>query len=273
MKLIKFFASTAALNAGAVLSSASLNTTTQAPVPDAVGTTEEPDEIVATSEVPTGGALITMTTPGPFFVAPTRCTAEERAVWIGNQEFSAAYKQAASRAWGDSVDTVTYLDPPFPGISRYCLSCLGEATGCAREHCWAQCILDQSSEACSTCINDNCIPDMLTCTGAANASELPLPPQPAPAPASPSTRVRPSKIPNIQIPTGSANSGSEHSPAVSGPGRLRAPSVDADWGDALLEAPEGSNRFAEFNDLNVMTVGIVMAFVAAIVALAMRALS
>ena len=300
MKLINFFISTAALTAGAVFSSSSSNTTTR---PDAVGSSEVPtdyeadDESLVISSASSSATpqwqLITMTTPGPIFVAPSaaRCTAEERAVWMGNQDFSRAYQQAAQRAWGDSVDTVTYLAPAFPQVSRLCLTCLGEATGCARENCWAQCILDQTGEMCRNCINENCIPEMLTCTGAANATELPMPPQPVAAPATPSTRVRPSRLPTIQVPPEAASSVSEHSPAVSGPGRLRAGTVDAswendvpdepertrtvdaNWENDVLDEPERTRGALDLSSVNIMSFSIVMAFIAALVGLILKAVS
>ena len=271
MRLINFFASTAALNAGAVLSSSAPSTE-----PDAVGTSDyESDEDVATSTGSPSWAIITMTTPGPLFVAPSaeRCTAEERAVWIGNQEFGAAYQRAAANAWGDSVDTVTNLAPAYPEISRHCLSCLGDATQCGRTNCFAPCLLDQSGEACRACINENCIPTMLTCTGAANMTELPLPPQPVASPAGPSTRPRPSRLPSIQVPSRSVSSASESSPAETGPGRLRASSAGANWEDATagvrhkIMALLGNN-----GEMNFATYGAVIAIIAALVGILLKAI-
>lgn len=265
MRLTNFFASTAALNAGAVYSSSGPSTE-----PDAVGTGES-DEDVATSTGSPSWAIITMTTPGPLFVAPSteRCTAEERAVWIGNQEFGVAYQRAAANAWGDSVDTVTNLAPAYPEISRHCLSCLGDATQCGRTNCFAPCLIDQSGEACRTCINKNCIPTMLTCTGAANMTELPLPPQPVVSPASPSTRPRPSTLPSIQVPSRSVSSAREFTPAETGPGRLRASTADANGEDAVAGVQD--KLMALLGNNNAVTYGVVIAFIAALVGILLKA--
>ena len=83
-------------------------------------------------------ASTAMGTAASEMVAVTRlarCTHEERTVWSNNRAFTLIYQQAASDAWGDREETTNLLYTRYPSISKYCLECLGEATGCGKENC------------------------------------------------------------------------------------------------------------------------------------------
>lgn len=102
------------------------------------------------------------------------CTTEERAVWIGNDDFTTNYQQASAKAFGSCEGTTDRLHTIYGNqISRDCLKCLGEATECGRDNCFFQCLTDQNSEACNTCIDENCLGDMLKCVGTETKDELP----------------------------------------------------------------------------------------------------
>jgi hypothetical protein len=235
---------------------------------------EEDDEDDASTQAPSMD-IITMTTPFPGHASSgsseSRCTAEERAVWIDNREFGDAYQQAAAKAWGDSADTVENLAPSYPQVSRGCLTCLGDATECGRTNCFTQCIMDQTGEGCRGCIQEHCIPTLLTCTGAATTSELPMAPRVSITTARPSSRTRPATLANLQTPVlRAASSDSELSPpGISGPGRLRSASDSNHTTDEMAER----GRIERFNPIqflgeNGISIGAVVAFIAMLYAIA-----
>ena len=103
-----------------------------------------------------------------------RCTRAEREVWILNDEFTQNYLEASANAWGDSESTTEALYAIYSDtISKPCLGCLGDTTQCGRDKCFLDCLLDQRSLACDNCINLNCLPTLLSCTGAKSTAELP----------------------------------------------------------------------------------------------------
>lgn len=254
---------TAALTASVVSSSSVYENVTIAPV-DAVGELVYETTVIV-SEEPQMALIIMTSSPLPDTVVvddisrvEARCDAEERAVWINNQNFTRAYQQAAAAAWGESQGTIDRLSERYPELSRDCLGCLGEATACSRTHCWIPCISDQSGEACRTCINTNCIPAMLVCTGAENPSQLPQPPESSVRPSSPGLRTRPSTLPRLLVPNHNETSHSEHSPALSGPGRLRDAMDATGWDLAgMMRGVLGTDA---------MTLSFVIALVAALIA-------
>ena len=270
MQIRRLFITTAALNVGAVwCSTEAAPTEVSTAAPEHVSTESHSESTVARAQ---SLDLITMTTPLPGFPnsASSRCTAEERAVWIANRDFGDAYQQAAAQAWGDSVDTVMNLAPSYPEVSRHCLSCLGDATACGRTNCFVQCVVDQTGEGCRGCINAKCIPALLTCTGASDKTELPMPPQRSVSTPRPSPRVRPSSLPPLTIQAlDPVSSDSESSAdAVSGPGRLRAASdLNGTTPDPLSQASMGNFNFARFFGDNAIPMSMVMAVLAVLYAL------
>jgi hypothetical protein len=105
-----------------------------------------------------------------------RCVEKERNVWIGNDQFTADYQVASARALGYEEGTTSKLFERYGSeISRECLRCLGQATQCGRDNCFLDCLTNQQSEGCRSCITSNCIPDLLRCTGATSVAELPNP--------------------------------------------------------------------------------------------------
>jgi hypothetical protein len=107
-------------------------------------------------------------------IATPQCTTEERAVWIGSDEFSENYRKASASSFGDAAKTTDKLAKIYP-ISRSCLACLGTATECSRDNCMMECAADPSTAKCLGCIDTYCISALLECTGAESKAELPNP--------------------------------------------------------------------------------------------------
>jgi hypothetical protein len=105
------------------------------------------------------------------------CTVGERSIWSNNRPFTVAYQDAAREAWGDKDKTTNFLHAKYPSISRECLNCLGEATACGKSHCMFVCVWNIASSECRQCIDTNCTPQLMICSGASNTDELPLPPE------------------------------------------------------------------------------------------------
>ena len=113
-----------------------------------------------------------------FFASPSLqfCTKEERDVWIGNDQFTADYQEASARAFGAAAGTTAKLMELYgASVTEPCLTCLGKATECGRDNCFFQCLVDQQSDDCRSCVNQYCIPDLLECTRATSIHELPMP--------------------------------------------------------------------------------------------------
>jgi hypothetical protein len=114
------------------------------------------------------------TPPSEIPPEPARCTRVEREVWIQNDEFTRHYLEASTKAWGGSESTTEALHAIYSeSISKPCLQCLGDTTQCGRDKCLFECLRDQKSPECDACISLNCIPTLLSCTGAESTAELP----------------------------------------------------------------------------------------------------
>lgn len=115
-------------------------------------------------------------TSSSTIISVSQCTAEERALWIGNELFTERFQSCSARGFGIPSRIAPCVQDYYPSISMICATCLGESSLCAAKNCFIPCIGNQGSPACRTCFAENCNAALLACTGAKDESELlPLP--------------------------------------------------------------------------------------------------
>ena len=104
------------------------------------------------------------------------CQPKEREIWIGNTEFTARLQYCSANHLAVPDPVAECLHAQYTGLSHECGRCLGEGSQCAALHCMVPCITNQGSQECRACFVSSCQKNLLTCTGASDASELPVAP-------------------------------------------------------------------------------------------------
>jgi hypothetical protein len=104
------------------------------------------------------------------------CDIKERELWIGNSEFTARLQYCSATHLAVPDPVAGCMTTHFTRLSQECGRCLGEGSQCAAMYCMVPCIINQGSPECRACFMASCQNNLLACTGARDASELPVPP-------------------------------------------------------------------------------------------------
>ena len=163
--------------------------------------------------------------PSIFAEAP-RCNSAEHAVWINNQHFADTYDNCSRAATGASEGTADGIRAIYPQISPHCLTCFGQAAACGAMNCMWYCAANSAHPDCVNCINENCIPQLQSCTGSNE-----LPPVPSPRVRS-ATRGRTRNVKNSQP----AESNESQSSTISGE-KMRSDSSTTDAATLFVLIP------------------------------------
>lgn len=115
-------------------------------------------------------------------LASRQCIESEKSVWFNSPSFTDTFRRCAISSAGTVARTASCLRQSYPVslISDNCLTCFGNSARCGAINCMRQCLMGASAPGCLQCIDQNCSPALMECTGAVNKDELPLAPgQPA----------------------------------------------------------------------------------------------
>ncbi len=103
------------------------------------------------------------------------CTDADKSMWIGKEEFTRGYLSAAQFSGGLKVLARDKFKEKFPEMTATCRECHVNMIACGVKKCLGKCS-KPTSEACNTCINENCMQDYKLCLGVESETDLPIPP-------------------------------------------------------------------------------------------------
>ncbi len=109
-----------------------------------------------------------------FREASSSCTPDDRALWIGNEEFTRVYLSIGQFSGGLKVLARDKFKEKFPGMTQACRECHVNMLSCGVKNCMTKCSKPMS-EGCNKCINDNCMQHYKPCLGVQSEDELPVP--------------------------------------------------------------------------------------------------
>lgn len=106
--------------------------------------------------------------------ASASCTQEDKAMWIGKEEFTRAYLSAAQYSGGLKVLARDKFKETFPAMTSTCRECHVDMITCGVRNCISKCS-KPTSEKCNDCINEHCMKHYKPCLGVDSQDELPIP--------------------------------------------------------------------------------------------------
>merc|ERR1719410_2364184 len=95
------------------------------------------------------------------------CTdAADQAVWNkdGKADFASDLSACGHKCLGDASCTSDCIEKRR-GYTEACSDCFGELTGCTKDNCMFDCMLDANGSSCKNCVDAHCTPAFKTCSG------------------------------------------------------------------------------------------------------------
>merc|ERR1719356_1207259 len=101
------------------------------------------------------------------FLAGDACMdAADQAVWNkdGRTDFASDLSACGHKCLGDAKCTSTCI-AERRGYTEACADCFGALTGCTKDNCMFDCMLDANGSSCKNCVDKSCTPAFKTCSG------------------------------------------------------------------------------------------------------------
>merc|ERR1712066_554847 len=92
--------------------------------------------------------------------------AADQAVWNkdGKADFASDLSACGHQCLGGASCTSTCIEKRR-GYTAACSNCFGTLTGCTKDNCMFDCMLDANGSSCKNCVDKSCTPAFETCSG------------------------------------------------------------------------------------------------------------
>jgi hypothetical protein len=106
-----------------------------------------------------------------------QCTADDKALWSGSDDFSRKIAIAATKGAGMEFRVKPLIQQAYATLSEPCVDCFTKAASCGAYWCmFSGCMSDSFSKNCITCIDWYCTKGTQRCIGATDEEMPPRPP-------------------------------------------------------------------------------------------------
>merc|ERR1712083_986230 len=97
---------------------------------------------------------------------PTSMAAATMTIWTkdGSADFASDLSACGHQCLGDASCTSTCI-AKRRGYTEACADCFGALTGCTKDNCMFDCMMDASGSTCKNCVDAHCTPAFETCSG------------------------------------------------------------------------------------------------------------
>merc|ERR1712207_13314 len=92
--------------------------------------------------------------------------AADQAVWNkdGKTDFASDLSACGHQCLGGAACTAKCIEKRR-GYTEACSKCFGTLTGCTKDNCMFDCMLDANGSSCKNCVDQHCTPAFETCSG------------------------------------------------------------------------------------------------------------
>jgi len=84
---------------------------------------------------------------------------------ICESTFPADVTACGTEFFGEGSEAISVCVAENTGVSGECATCFGDTTECTIDNCLTDCAVDQTSQACTDCREENCGPAFNACAG------------------------------------------------------------------------------------------------------------
>merc|ERR1719326_1968965 len=101
--------------------------------------------------------------------------AANQAVWNkdGKADFASDLSACGHQCLGGAACTAKCIEKRR-GYTAACSNCFGTLTGCTKDNCMFDCMMDAQGSSCKTCVDKSCTPAFETCSGLTPPSKAAL---------------------------------------------------------------------------------------------------
>merc|ERR1712173_68356 len=79
-------------------------------------------------------------------------------------DFASDLSKCGHQCLGGADCTSKCIEKDY-GYTAPCASCFGQLTGCTKDNCMFDCMLDANGSSCKNCVDQHCTPAFETCSG------------------------------------------------------------------------------------------------------------
>merc|ERR1719326_1732315 len=101
--------------------------------------------------------------------------AADQAVWTkdGKADFASDLSACGHQCLGGASCTAKCIEKRR-GYTEACSNCFGTLTGCTKDNCMFDCMMDATGSSCKNCVDKSCTPAFETCSGLTPPSKAEL---------------------------------------------------------------------------------------------------